>query len=85
MIEDVRTYWIEIDGTAAEEEINAATPISMTIIQAGEDKTVLTVSTDQAGLIGLLRHLHGLGFVLLSVRADRTIPSNKKSSGEKNR
>lgn len=70
MSEDVHTYWIEICGAAAEDEINAATPINLTVARAEKDKTVLTVSTDQAGLIGLLRHLHGMGFVLLLVRAD---------------
>jgi len=70
MIEDIRTYWIEIDGAESEEEINAATPINLTVARIEKDKTVLTVSTDQAGLIGLLRHLHSMGIVLLLVRTE---------------
>jgi hypothetical protein len=37
------------------------------IEQVDPDFTLLCLKTDQAGLIGLLRHLHGRGFVLLSI------------------
>ncbi len=70
MLEEVRIYWIEIYGTVAEDEINAAAPLNLTVARAGQEKTALAVSADQAGLIGLLRHLHGMGFVLLSVQVD---------------
>ena len=29
--------------------------------------TIFTIRTDQSGLIGLMRHLHGRGFVFMSV------------------
>ena len=42
----------------------------MSPVQAEAATTRVTVSTDQAGLIGLMRHLHGLGFQFLSVNRE---------------
>lgn len=35
---------------------------------AGEETTLLQIITDQAGLVGLIRRLHGVGVVLVCVR-----------------
>ena len=35
---------------------------------SGQGAMLFTVCTDQAGVVGLMRHLHGLGLVLLSIR-----------------
>jgi hypothetical protein len=50
-IHNVRIYKIQIHGQVKE----------------GEDSTFIAVRTDQSGLVGLVRHLHGLGLVLLSM------------------
>jgi hypothetical protein len=42
----------------------------MTVIQADMISRLFSVRTDQSGLIGLIRHLHGRGFVLLSVACE---------------
>lgn len=41
---------------------------SGTAIDEGPVTTLSNVVTDQAGLVGLIRRLHGLGILLLSVR-----------------
>jgi hypothetical protein len=64
---DIFTYHIRLRGQVAEGEINAMSPLEMTVERADADATLFRVRTDQSGLVGLLRHLHGLGFVLLSV------------------
>jgi hypothetical protein len=64
---DPRTYLIRLDGQAGEDEINATSPVRVAALEAGEGGTVLSVRTDQSGLVGLIRHLHGLGFVLVSM------------------
>lgn len=61
------TYFIQLRGQIAADEINARSPLLLTLINAAQTITRLCVTTDQAGLIGLLRHLHGSGFVILSV------------------
>jgi len=64
---DQCTYRIQLRGSVDIDELNALTPLLMTQVRAEAATTLVTVSTDQAGLIGLMRHLHGLGFQFLSV------------------
>ena len=74
---DICTYQIEVRGQVNENDFNATSPLQMTVVRAdaGEEHpyaaTLFTMRTDQSGLIGLLRHLHGRGFVLLSVTCER--------------
>jgi hypothetical protein len=68
---DICTYYIQLHGQVAEGEINAMGPLQMTMVRVDTASTLLTVRTDQSGLIGLMRHLHGSGFVILSVSRSR--------------
>ena len=61
------TYQIEVCGLAGEEELNALSPLAVTVIRADPAATIFTICSDQSGLVGLIRHLHGWGFLLLSV------------------
>lgn len=67
---DIYTYHIQIRGQVDEDEINAMSPLQMTVVRVDTAATLFTVCTDQSGLIGLMRHLHGLGFVFLSVNCE---------------
>jgi len=64
---DICTYLIQVHGRVDESEINARSPLYTTVESVGTAATLLTICTDQSGLIGLMRHLHGMGFVFLSV------------------
>ncbi len=66
----VYTYHIQIEGQVAEGEINAMTPLQLILERIEAAATLLSVHTDQSGLIGLLRHLHARGLVLLSVQRE---------------
>lgn len=66
-MDDMRSYQIQIYGRVEEEEINATSPLRLAVVRVEGDATLFTVRTDQSGLIGLVRYLHGLGFTLLSV------------------
>ena len=68
---DIRTYLIQLRGQVNESDLDAMSPIQMTVIRADTASTLFTICTDQSGLIGLLRHLHGRGFVLLAVNCER--------------
>lgn len=61
------TYRIQVHGQADEREINAGSPLYTTVEPVGTSAALVTICTDQSGLIGLMRHLHGMGFVFLSV------------------
>lgn len=68
MIDDIHTYTIKISGSADQDDINAASPVRLNVDRAGESATILSACTDQSGLIGILRHLHSMGFVLISIQ-----------------
>jgi len=51
----------------------------------GDDIRVTRFSNvimDQAGLVGLVRRLHGLGIVLVSVSLDTRVPDEDESSAD---
>ncbi len=64
------TYHILIAGQVAQEEINAMSPLQITLERIDVAATLFSICTDQSGLIGLLRHLHARGLVLLSVHRE---------------
>jgi hypothetical protein len=82
-MDDAWTYQIEICGEVDEADLNSGSPQRVGVERCGANRTVLTVRTDQSGLIGVLRHLHGLGLVLLCMdrRAERKT-LNATQSGE---
>jgi hypothetical protein len=61
-------YTIQLLGQVNDRELNALSPLQMHIEQAGPRVTLVSVCTDQSGIIGLIRHLHNLGLVFLSLR-----------------
>ncbi len=64
---DICTYRVWLRGRVEEDEINAMSPLQMLVERSEFRATVLSACTDQSGLIGLIRHLHGLGLVILSI------------------
>jgi hypothetical protein len=70
-MDELRTYFIEVRGRMDEMDLNATSPIQMVVEGTDGDSMRLTVHTDQSGLIGLIRHLHGLGLALLSLNCKR--------------
>ncbi len=60
-------YEITIRGQVRAGDVNTGSPVQMDILDGGADRTRIAVQSDQAGMIGAIRHLHGLGMVLLSV------------------
>ncbi len=75
---DVSTYYIEIRGAVDEGAFNALSPLRATVVRTDPSAPLFTVTADQAGLIGLLRYLHGQGFVLLSLaREGSTLPTGE--------
>jgi hypothetical protein len=65
------TYRIEVQGRVDENTFNATSPLQMTVVRKDTATTLFTICADQSGLIGLIRHLHGQGFVLMSVTRER--------------
>ena len=61
-------YRIEVRGRVDVEwlrSFDSSAEISVDEARQMEDITVLSVQTDQAGIVGLVRRLHGLGITIL--------------------
>lgn len=69
-MQDSCTYLVQLRGQVTEDEINSMSPLKVTVVRTKLAATLISLSTDQSGLIGLLRHLHGRGFVLLSIHCE---------------
>jgi len=69
-MKDTSIYLIQLRGKVTEREINNMSPQRATVVQIESAATLVSISTDQSGLIGLLRHLHGQGYVFLSVNCE---------------
>ena len=62
-----RTYFIKVFGKANGDLLNASSPVEMVSEGSDSETSLLTIFSDQAGLIGTLRFLHARGFQILSV------------------
>ena len=72
---NLHTYRIRIRGQVAQTEVYANSPIGMAARSVDKTVTEVSVETDQSGLIGLVRHLHGRGFAILSISDDTGLQS----------
>jgi len=70
-MDELCTYRIEVRGQVDENDLNAISPLQMMVVRVDTTTTLFTACTDQSGLVGLMRHLHGRGLVLLSVIRER--------------
>ena len=68
-LDRLATYQIKVPGVLNQKRVNINREISVEIGNDYNDFpiTILTVTVDQAGLHGLLRHLYALGLPLISV------------------
>lgn len=67
MIQKMSTFTIKVRGSVLEEPLNLKSPQPIRVIGSDPGATVFKACTDQSGLIGLLRLLHGQGYVLLRI------------------
>jgi len=70
-MDNICAYQIEVRGQMDEQDLNATSPVQMTVVRADTASMRFTVRTDQSGLIGLIRYLHGRRLALLSVNCER--------------
>ncbi|MEA4906050.1 MAG: hypothetical protein GYA17_05950 [Chloroflexi bacterium] len=61
---DAGIYYIRVRGLLAAGDIEPFSPPGLHIAPLGEEGSLLSVCTDQAGVIGLIRSLHGMGIIL---------------------
>ena len=67
IMNDTHTYLLQLNGQADIDDLNANSPLEMKQLEVDGNTSIFVIHTDQSGLIGMLRHLHARGLVLLSV------------------
>jgi hypothetical protein len=66
-MDDLACFELVVRDPVSEADLNRLSPVHVVVAQANPLAVHLSAQTDQAGLIGLMRHLHGLGFVILAM------------------
>ena len=66
-MDDLAYFKIVVSDPVSETDLNRLSPLQVVVAQVDPAATHLSVQTDQSGLIGLMRHLHALGFVILAM------------------
>ena len=66
-MDNICTYRIEVEGQLSGNDLNTGSPLEMKLVQTNAIATLFSTCTDQSGVIGLIRYLHGRGLVLLSI------------------
>lgn len=69
-MEDICLYEIQIHGLVDEDDLNLSSPIGLKLERKTGNSTYFSIRADQAGMVGLIRHIHGLGFLLLSISSN---------------
>jgi hypothetical protein len=70
-------YHIRLRGWVDEVEINRMSPLNLAREGGDTAVTQFAVHSDQSGLIGLMRHLHNLGYVILAVTSEQPGAENE--------
>lgn len=72
-MQETCTYRIEVQGQVDENELNKMSPLQISVTRKDTTTTLFLTRTDQSGLIGLIRYLHGQGFLLLSITREAQV------------
>lgn len=67
MMQEIHAYQIRVLGELDESTFNTSSPHRIKLEKSAPMGSLVTVYTDQSGLIGLMRYLHQQGYVILSV------------------
>lgn len=63
---DTYSYLVRVRGIVDEVELNSGGPLTLNVEFCGDETSMLIAITDQAGMVGLMRYLNGLGIQILS-------------------
>jgi hypothetical protein len=72
-MDETLIYQIELQGLVDEKELNSKSPLHLKVVRVEAESTLLSLHTDQSGLIGLLRHLHSRGYLLISIQIENNL------------
>lgn len=61
------TYHVAVKGKINPSDLCTSSPLAMEMVSETAAATSFTICTDQSGLIGMLRYLHGRSVMILSL------------------
>jgi len=64
---DLRSYTLQLSGVLEDDFVASHCPPETVVLRKDNTTSLTNLHTDQSGMIGLLRHLHNLGYIILSV------------------
>jgi hypothetical protein len=64
-----RIYRITLRGPVDEEFVAAYCPAGTALTCDGDAANMSNIQADQAGIVGLVRHLHNLGYTILALES----------------
>ncbi|MFN8473359.1 MAG: hypothetical protein U0822_14310 [Anaerolineae bacterium] len=76
-IDQCVSYSVRVQGPVDPELLDECAPVAIGRVEADAEQTTTLsgIVTDQAGLVGLIRRLHGLGLTLVAIeRMDNPDP-----------
>jgi len=68
--EDIWNFKIDVRGQMNEDDLNTGSPFQITLAEPRASSMLITIRTDQSGLVGMIRYLHHRGIVLLSINRE---------------
>ncbi len=66
-MEEFLEYRIQIQGKFDRDDLNRNSPVNLFLGEGSGSDSYIEVTTDQSGLIGVLRYLHQRGIVIRSM------------------
>ncbi len=69
----MKNYTIKLSGSLEEDFIAAYCPFGTKFMSDNEATILSNISTDQSGIIGLLRGLHNLGCTFLEIKVEKIV------------
>jgi hypothetical protein len=64
----MNSFLIQLQGQVDVTDLNLMSPHHMTHVQDTPEGTLVSICTDQSGMIGLIRHLHALGYTITWIK-----------------
>ena len=82
--QDLRSYTLKLSGTLDDDFITSFCPSKTTVLCENGTTSLSNIRTDQSGILGLIRHLHNLGCVILSLNSESISLENSMPKLERN-
>ncbi len=67
-MDSTSTYTLQIRGQVNVNELNPMSPHQLTALESQSTDSLLSIQTDQSGMIGTVVHLHNLGLTVQSIQ-----------------